>query len=105
MRRLTLIQKYTFDTFVVASFNEVAHSVPLAVSKSIGNLYNPLFIYGGVGLENPPSSGRSATKLRKNNPSAKVQYLTSEKFANDYVLSIQNKTIQLFKENTVNTIF
>ena len=90
--------KYTFDTFVVASFNEVAHSAALAVSKSIGNLYNPLFIYGGVGLGKTHLLQAIGNETRKNNPAAKVQYLTSEKFANDYVLSIQNKTIHLFKE-------
>ena len=90
--------KYTFDNFVVASFNEVAHSAALAVSKSIGNLYNPLFIYGGVGLGKTHLLQAIGNETRKNNPSIKVQYLTSEKFANDYVLSIQNKNIHLFKE-------
>lgn len=90
--------KYTFDNFVVASFNEVAHSAALAVSKNIGNLYNPLFIYGGVGLGKTHLLQAIGNETRKNNPSIKVQYLTSEKFANDYVLSIQNKTIHLFKE-------
>jgi len=90
--------KYTFDTFVVASFNEVAHSAAAAVSKSIGNLYNPLFIYGGVGLGKTHLLQAIGNETRKNNPSIKVQYLTSEKFANDYVLAIQNKNIHLFKE-------
>lgn len=90
--------KYTFDNFVVASFNEVAHSAALAVSKSIGNLYNPLFIYGGVGLGKTHLLQAIGNETRKNNPLIKVQYLTSEKFANDYVLSIQNKNIHLFKE-------
>ena len=90
--------KYTFDTFVVASFNEVAHSAAMAVSKNIGNLYNPLFIYCGVGLGKTHLLQAIGNETRKNNPAIKVQYLTSEKFANDYVLSIQNKNIHLFKE-------
>jgi len=90
--------RYTFDSFVVASFNEVAHSAAIAVSKSIGNLYNPLFIYGGVGLGKTHLLQAIGNETKKNNPATKVQYLTSEKFANDYVLSIQNKNIHLFKE-------
>ena len=90
--------RYTFDTFVVASFNEVAHSAAMAVSKNIGRLYNPLFIYGGVGLGKTHLLQAIGNETRKNNPAVKVQYLTSEKFANDYVLSIQNKNIHLFKE-------
>lgn len=90
--------KYTFDTFVVASFNEVAHSAAVAVSKNIGNLYNPLFIYGGVGLGKTHLLQAIGNETRKINPLVKVQYLTSEKFANDYIRSIQNKNIHLFKE-------
>src|SRR3990167_710483 len=71
--------KYTFDSFVVASFNEVAHSAAAAVSKNIGNLYNPLFIYGGVGLGKTHLLQAIGNETRKNNPSVKVQYLTSEK--------------------------
>ena len=90
--------KYTFDTFVVASFNEVAHSAAMAVSKNIGNLYNPLFIYGGVGLGKTHLLQAIGNEIRKNNPATNVQYLTSEKFANDYIRSIQNKNIHTFKE-------
>ena len=90
--------KYTFDSFVVAPFNEVAHSAAVAVSKSLGNLYNPLFIYGGVGLGKTHLLQSIGNEIRKNKPSAKVHYLTSEKFANDYINSIQNKNIHLFKE-------
>lgn len=90
--------KYTFDSFVVAPFNEVAHSAAMAVSKSLGNLYNPLFIYGGVGLGKTHLLQSIGNEIRKNKPSARVHYLTSEKFANDYINSIQNKNIHLFKE-------
>ncbi len=90
--------KYTFDSFVVAPFNEVAHSAAMAVSKSLGNLYNPLFIYGGVGLGKTHLLQSIGNEIRKNRPSAKVHYLTSEKFANDYINSIQNKNIHVFKE-------
>lgn len=90
--------KYTFDSFVVAPFNEVAHSAAMAVSKSLGNLYNPLFIYGGVGLGKTHLLQSIGNEIRKNRPSARVHYLTSEKFANEYINSIQNKNIHIFKE-------
>ncbi|RJQ32813.1 chromosomal replication initiator protein DnaA [Candidatus Parcubacteria bacterium] len=90
--------KYTFDSFIVASFNEVAHAAALAVSKQLGSLYNPLFIYGGVGLGKTHLIQAIGNEIRKNNKNAKIQYITSEKFANDYINSIQNKTIQAFKE-------
>lgn len=90
--------KYTFDTFIVASFNEVAHAAALTVSKSVGRVYNPLFIYGGVGLGKTHLLQAIGNEIRKNNQGMKVYYLTSEKFANDYVNSIQNKNINNFKE-------
>ncbi len=90
--------KYTFDSFVVASFNEVAHAAAVTVSKNIGSIYNPLFIYGGVGLGKTHLIQAIGNETKKNHPSIKVQYLTSEKFANDYIHSIQNKNIHIFKE-------
>lgn len=90
--------KYTFDSFVVASFNEVAHAAAVAVSKNIGSIYNPLFIYGGVGLGKTHLIQAIGNETKRNNPSIKVQYLTSEKFANDYIRAIQNKNIHIFKE-------
>lgn len=90
--------KYTFDSFIVAPFNEVAHAAALTISKNIGSVYNPLFVYGGVGLGKTHLLQAIGNEIRKNNQNTKVHYLTSENFANDYVSSIQNKNINIFKE-------
>lgn len=90
--------KYTFDSFIVASFNEVAHAAAMTVSHNPGMAYNPLFIYGGVGLGKTHLLQAIGNEMKRKNPNFKVQYLTSEKFANDYVTSIQSKNIHVFKE-------
>ena len=90
--------KYTFDSYIVGSFNEVAYAAALAVAKNIGNLYNPLFIYGGVGLGKTHILQSIGNKVKEENEKAKVHYLTSEKFTNELVNSIQSKDIHTFKE-------
>jgi chromosomal replication initiator protein len=97
-REANLNPKYTFESFIVGSFNEVAHAAALAITKNPGRIYNPLFLYGGVGLGKTHLLQAIGNKLKENNPSTKVYYMTSEKFANDFVSSIQNKTINSFKE-------
>jgi len=90
--------KYTFDSYIVAPFNEVAHSAALAVTKNLGTLYNPLFIYGGVGLGKTHLLQAIGNKLKEENPALKIFYLTSEKFANEFIYSIETKSIHTFKE-------
>ncbi len=90
--------KYTFDSFIVGSFNEVAYAAALAITKNLGTAYNPLFIYGGVGLGKTHLLQSVGNKIRREKPDAKVHYLTSEKFANDFVTSMKNNTIHSFKE-------
>lgn len=89
--------KYTFETFVIGKHNELAHAASLAVSKSPGSQYNPLFIYGGVGLGKTHLMHAVGCKLLHDNPSAKVLYVTSEKFTNGYISAIQNKRMDSFK--------
>ena len=87
-----LNSKYTFDTFVVGSNNILAHDTSLAVAESPGGIYNPLFIYGGVGLGKThlmPSIGHFV--LNKN-PNAKVLYTTSESFTNELIETLRNKS-------------
>jgi chromosomal replication initiator protein len=67
----TLNPKYTFNTFIVGSNNQLAHAASLAVSKKHGQVYNPLFIYGGVGLAKLISCKRSAPKSSKKTPTPK----------------------------------
>jgi chromosomal replication initiator protein len=90
--------KYTFDSFIVGSFNEIAYAASLAVTKNLGTAYNPLFIYGGVGLGKTHLLQSIGNEIRKNNPDMSVFYMTSEKFANDFVNSMQSNTIQSFKD-------
>jgi len=82
-----LNSKYTFDTFVVGSNNNLA----LAVAESPGEIYNPLFIYGGVGLGKTHLMHAIAHFILKNNPSSKILYVTSETFTNELIDAIRNK--------------
>ncbi len=97
-KEANLNPKYTFNSFIVGSFNDVAHAAALAVTKNPGNVYNPLFVYGGVGLGKTHLLQAIGNKMKENNPNAKVHYLTSEKFASEFINSIQNKDVHIFKE-------
>ena len=82
--------KYTFDTFVVGSNNKFAHAASLAVAESPGEIYNPLFLYGGVGLGKTHLMHSIAHFILKNNPSSRILYATSEEFTNELIEAIRN---------------
>ncbi len=90
--------KYTFDTFVIGDNNKFAHAAALAVAESPGQVYNPLFIYGGVGLGKTHLMHSVAHYFLENNPDAKVMYITSEKFTTELIHSIRNQTTIEFRE-------
>lgn len=90
--------RYTFENFIVGSFNELAYSAGIAITKNLGTAYNPLFVYGGVGLGKTHLLQAIGNEVKKANPNIKVQYITSEKFTLDYVNSVQSNTPNLFKE-------
>jgi len=90
--------KYTFDTFVIGSNNNLAHAAALAVADSPAEVYNPLFIYGGVGLGKTHLMHSVAHYILENNPEARVMYVTSEKFTTELIQSIRNKTTMEFKD-------
>lgn len=90
MEIANLNPKYTFDTFVVGSNNKFAHAASLAVAESPGEIYNPLFLYGGVGLGKTHLMHSVAHFILERNPSTKILYTTSEEFTNELIEAIRN---------------
>ncbi|TSD03169.1 MAG: chromosomal replication initiator protein DnaA [Parcubacteria group bacterium Athens0714_16] len=90
--------RYTFESFVVGPFNELAYAAAQAVIKNPGTVYNPLFLYGKTGHGKTHLIQAVGNEIKKNRPNAKVFYLTSEKFVIDYLNSVQNNKANAFKE-------
>jgi chromosomal replication initiator protein len=87
----SLNEKYTFETFIVGSSNELAHAACQAIVQNPGNKYNPLFVYGGVGLGKTHLIQAVGNEIVAKNPNAKVLYITSEQFVNEFLESIRYK--------------
>lgn len=93
----SLNPRYTFDTFVVGNNNRLAHAAALAVTEALGAAYNPLFLYGGVGLGKTHLMHSIGNEILKNNKNAKVLYVTSEKFTNELINAIKDNTNEKFR--------
>ncbi|MCD5406209.1 MAG: chromosomal replication initiator protein DnaA [Desulfotomaculum sp.] len=92
-----LIARYTFDTFVVGNSNKFAHAVSLAVAETPAKTYNPLFIYGGVGLGKTHLMHAIGHYIQNNTNNSKIAYVTSEKFTNELIDSIKDKKTVEFR--------
>ena len=90
--------KYTFENFVVGSGNRFAHAAALAVAESPAEAYNPLFIYGGVGLGKTHLMQAIGHFIHQENPGKKILYMTSESFTNELISAIQQKKTFEFRE-------
>ena len=95
--KLTLNPKYTFETFVIGNNNRFAHAAALAVGNEPGNSYNPLFIYGGVGLGKTHLMHAIGNRILENNKFANVLYVTSEKFTNQLINAIKDNKNEAFR--------
>lgn len=94
---LTLNPKYTFETFVVGNNNRFAHAAALAVGNEPGKSYNPLFLYGGVGLGKTHLMQAIGNRILESNPKSNVLYVTSEKFTNQLINSIKDNKTEMFR--------
>ncbi|MCK5332592.1 chromosomal replication initiator protein DnaA [Candidatus Parcubacteria bacterium] len=95
---ISLNQNYIFDNFIVGSNNELAYAACSAVSKNPGSIYNPLFIYGGVGLGKTHMLQSIGNHILRQDPSKRVKYASSEEFTNELISAISGKNTKAFKE-------
>jgi chromosomal replication initiator protein len=97
-KEIGLSPRYTFDSFVVGPSNRFAHAASVAVCESPAKAYNPLFIYGGVGLGKTHLMHAIGHKVLQRSAKAKILYISSEDFTNQLIASIQNRTTVKFRE-------
>lgn len=94
----TLNPRNTFDTFVVGSNNQMAHAAALAVAQAPAQAYNPLFIYGDTGLGKTHLMHAIGHAILRNNPDARVAYLSTEKFTNEFIQALQENSLTKFRQ-------
>jgi len=89
---------YTFDSYVVGPANQFAHAAAMAAANSPSRTYNPLFIYGGVGLGKTHLMQAIGNHVASKKPRAKICYITSESFTNEYIEALQNNSVSMFRK-------
>ncbi len=94
----SLNRKYTFQTFVVGSCNQFAHAAALAVAESPGKTYNPMYIYGGVGMGKTHLMHAAGHAIKERNRHLRVAYISAEKFMNELINAIRYDKTQTFRE-------
>jgi chromosomal replication initiator protein len=94
----SLNPKYTYESFVVGSCNQFAHAASMAVAEAPGKTYNPLYLYGGVGLGKTHLMHACGNAIKKRNPHLRLCYLSSEKFMNELINAIRYDKTQSFRE-------
>ena len=94
----TLNSKYTFDTFVVGSSNQFAHAAALAVAERPSKAYNPLFLYGGVGLGKTHLMHAIGQSIKGGDQSLRLAYVSTEKFTNEMINAIRYDRLPAFRE-------
>ncbi|MEK9147675.1 MAG: chromosomal replication initiator protein DnaA [Patescibacteria group bacterium] len=95
--------KYLFENFIVGPFNQLAHAAATAVVKNPGHHFNPLFIYGTVGIGKTHLIQAIGNEILKNSPEKKVKYVTSDRFLDNLISSIKNGSVDMFKESYYKT--
>jgi len=98
IKRVGLRPDFNFDTFAVSSTNQMAHAAAVAVAQSPGKAYNPLFLYGGVGVGKTHLMQAIAFNILSKNPKARIIYCMGEEFTNEIVNAIREKTTKEFKQ-------
>ena len=94
----SLNPKHTFDTFVIGSSNQMAHAAALAVAESPGKVYNPLFLYGGVGLGKTHLMHAIGNQVLSANSNMRVLYISSEKFVNEFIDTLRDGKPEAFRQ-------
>ena len=92
-----LNSRYTFSTYIVGPFNELAHAASLAIIKNPGTVYNPLFVYGGVGLGKTHMLQAMGNQIVHDFPKKRLRYMSSERFTTEVVAAIRNRNIDSFR--------
>lgn len=95
---IKLNARFNFENFIIGASNRVAHAASMAVAAAPGKSYNPLFIYAGVGLGKTHLMQAIAHAIREKTPQAKIKYTSSERFTNELISAIQNRSTEKFRQ-------